>query len=195
MRYFTPLLPPVEMRQSKTSSKSPKVSCVKRSSVILGLACAFRQPSSSVQASPAGVFWRGSSHPLMSFPLKSSFHPSDFSAGVSWFSCAVSGPANIRVKSANRFIGLACHIRPLVDQVQVVVREYEIDGSRNHECDDGDPQHRFPRELLALAAQHQGESTKHSHKIQRAHRNGEQHQVEDARSGRNDGGCDDDAEN
>src|ERR1039458_10002209 len=165
MRYFTPLLPPVEMRQSKTSSKSPKVSCVKRSSVILGLACAFRQPSSSVQASPAGFFWRGSSHPLMSFPLKSRFHPSDFLAGVSWVSCAGSAPANISGKRPEAVIGLACHIRPLVDQVQVVVGEYKVDGSRNHECDEGDPQHGFPRELLALAAQHQGESTKHSHKI------------------------------
>src|SRR5690242_2965594 len=76
MRYFTPLLPAGEMRQSKTSSKSRKVSLVKRSSVMRGLAFAFRQPSSMVQASPGGVFSRGSSHPFIVFPSNREIQPS-----------------------------------------------------------------------------------------------------------------------
>ena len=42
-----------------------KVRGVKRSSVMRGFALAFRQPSSMVQASPGGFFWRGSSQSFM----------------------------------------------------------------------------------------------------------------------------------
>ena len=79
MRYFTPLFPAREMRQSKTSSKSRKVCVLKRSSLIAGLEVALRQPSSMVQASPGGVCRRGSTQPFMDFPSNSRTHPADFS--------------------------------------------------------------------------------------------------------------------
>jgi len=63
MRYFKPLFPRGEIFQSNCSSKSAKVSPVKRSSSILGCEVDFRQPSSMLKESPAADRLLGSSHP------------------------------------------------------------------------------------------------------------------------------------
>src|ERR1017187_6787759 len=88
MRYFTPLLPPGEIFQSNSISKSWKVSSVNRSSSILGCGNDLIQPSSMVTPSPGGDFLAGSSQPANDVPSKSRRHPAAFSLAVSWLSAA-----------------------------------------------------------------------------------------------------------
>src|ERR1039458_890991 len=88
MRYFTPLLPPGEIFQSNSISKSWKVSSVNRSSWILGWGNDLIQPSSMVNPSPGGAFVAGSSQPAYDLPSKSRRHPAAFSSLVSWLSAA-----------------------------------------------------------------------------------------------------------
>jgi hypothetical protein len=49
---------------------------------------------------------------------------------------------------------LACHIWPLVDQVQVEVCEHKVYGGRGHQRYGDNSQHLFPRDSFALAAQY-----------------------------------------
>src|ERR1035441_2944276 len=90
MRYFTPLLPPGEIFQSNSISKSWKVSSVNRSSSILGWGNDLIQPSSMVNPSPGGAFVAGSSQPAYDLPSKSRRHPAAFSSAVSWLSAAAA---------------------------------------------------------------------------------------------------------
>src|SRR5262245_36434090 len=88
MRYLTPLLPRGEIFQSNCSSKSLKVSLVKRSSSILGCEVDFRQPSSMTKLSPGGDFLVGSSHPANVLPSNSSLNPAALSSELNWLSAA-----------------------------------------------------------------------------------------------------------
>src|ERR1035438_7215724 len=90
MRYFTPLLPPGEIFQSNSISKSWKVSSVNRSSSILGCGNDLIQPSSMVKPSPGGDFLAGSSQPAYDLPSNSRRHPAAFSSAVSWLSAAAA---------------------------------------------------------------------------------------------------------
>src|SRR5579871_246567 len=88
MRYFKPLLPPGEIFQSNSSSKSVYSSLLNKSSVIFGCGLDFKQPSSMVQASPAGVLARGSSQCSMVLPSKSKTQPDWRSSEVRELSAA-----------------------------------------------------------------------------------------------------------
>src|ERR1035438_7265790 len=90
MRYFTPLLPPGEIFQSNSISKSWKVSSVNRSSSVLGCGNDLIQPSSRTNPSPGGDFLAGSSQPAYDLPSKSRRHPAAFSSAVSWLSAAAA---------------------------------------------------------------------------------------------------------
>src|ERR1035437_10717141 len=90
MRYFTPLLPPGEIFQANSISKSWKVSSVNRSSSILGCGNDLIQPSSMVNPSPGGDFLAGSSQPAYDLPSKSRRHPAAFSLAGSWLSAAAA---------------------------------------------------------------------------------------------------------
>src|ERR1035441_8382214 len=83
MRYLTPLLPPGEIFQSNSISKSWKVSSVNKSSSILGCGSDLMQPSSILNPSPGGDFLDGSSHPANELPSKSRRHPAAFSSAAS----------------------------------------------------------------------------------------------------------------
>src|ERR1700736_6578391 len=102
MRYFTPLLPPGEIFQSKANSKSEYLFLLNKSSVNVGFARGFKQPSSIVQASPFIGLPGESAQPFMDLPSNRSFHPPDFSSGVSWFSAATK--VNIDERASTSFI-------------------------------------------------------------------------------------------
>src|SRR5437868_4426956 len=101
MRYLTPLLPACEIFQSNTSSKSRYVLSENRSSVMRGRAFAFRQPSSIAQASPGGVFSRGSTQWFMEVPSKRRTQAPRVSSGVSVFGACAKATAQTHARSPN----------------------------------------------------------------------------------------------
>src|ERR1019366_2891456 len=117
MRYFTPLLPPGEIFQSNSISKSWKVSSVNRSSSILGCGNDLIQPSSMVNPSPGGDFLAGSSQPANDVPSKSRRHPAPFSLAVSWLSAAkpamTAAQASAVILKTRSIGSLYCWLRSL----------------------------------------------------------------------------------
>src|SRR5579884_935707 len=115
MRYFTPLLPAGAIRHCQASSKSPYVCSEKRSSIKRGCGCAFRQPSSIVQASPGGFIFRGSCQWFMVTPSNSKTQPSCFSCEVSVFGgvCALTTKASA-ITAINKRIGPSLPHPPLL---------------------------------------------------------------------------------
>src|SRR5579884_2512507 len=106
-------------------------------------------------------------------------------------SVALRNPESFAVHAAK----LSRQKRPVRQQPEMISDDENPDGCCHEENGAAEYQEYLrPRELPALALQHQQIAGEHTHKVEQVHGDGEEHQVENVGSGGDDGGENDDGQ-